>query len=179
MGPILIKTLSECDSDAQNAWIRSARKIFIETRGRTEFSSPEEEQAFEWRYFGIYASSPGFFHLALQNDRILGYLAGAPQTLPIHFELNPYLRAFEKEILGRFPAHLHMNLASSARGSGTGTLLMERFAKQMRQISSRGIHIVTAVGERNVAFYAKNRFQEVMRSSRGSATLLLMGRAPP
>ncbi|NDF15858.1 N-acetyltransferase [bacterium] len=179
MTSIILKTLDEAGSGERSTWIDGAREIFIETRGRNVFSSREEEQAFEWRYFGVYNTRPEWFFVALRGDSVLGYLAGTPETLPVHFELNPYLRAFEKEIRIRFPAHLHINLSATARGSGIGSLLVESFAKRLMQWSIPGIHIVTAAGERNAGFYQKNRFREIQRSARGTPTLLLMGRPLP
>lgn len=160
-----------------------ARSIFMETRGRTNFESPIEEEAFEWKYFGIYAACPEWFHLAISNNKVIGYLAGTPETLPTHFKLNPYLHLFKSEIQERFPAHLHINLSSVARGSGVGSELVARFKSQLLARAPdatsppaiKGIHIVTDVRNRNVSFYLKNQFVEIKQEPWRGTSLLLMG----
>jgi hypothetical protein len=185
MRSLAFKTLDECPGGSRDSWIEGARSVFMETRGRTVFPSRSEEEEFEWKYFGIYAATPKWFHIALSGDRVLGYLAGAPRTLSVHFELNPYLELFRPEIEARFPSHLHINLSAASRGLGLGSALLSRFFAQLVDSarspesppSVKGIHIVTGAGERNVDFYLKNQFHEIKRKPRGTATLLLMGRS--
>ncbi len=66
-----------------------------------------------------------------------------------------------REVLEKFPAHLHMNLDASARGSGTGRLLVERYAEDLAAIGVSGIHLYC--GEGPLAFYAKTGFRELDR----------------
>jgi GNAT superfamily N-acetyltransferase len=42
-----------------------------------------------------------------------------------------------------FPAHLHINVASSSRGLGIGRQLLEAFHQQLRSLRVKGVHLHT------------------------------------
>jgi GNAT superfamily N-acetyltransferase len=155
--------------------LEEARLIFEETAPPLTSLSPDAKKAFEHKYFGIYLETPGSFFLACDRKQVLGYLAGAPETLPLHFALNPYLEQFRAEIEDHFPAHLHLNLAAAARGAGLGSKLIDRYVRDLlrQQHGPSGVHVVTAKDAENVGFYLKNGFEK----TRVSGKLLLMGRS--
>jgi GNAT superfamily N-acetyltransferase len=68
---------------------------------------------------------------------------------------------FPREVWGRvhreFPAHLHMNLESGARGTGAGRALCESALERLRQAGVPGIHLLC--GDAPVGFYSKNGFE--------------------
>lgn len=66
-----------------------------------------------------------------------------------------------RAVLKKYPAHLHMNLHSSARGAGTGRLLVERFAADLASEGVHGIHLYC--GEKPLPFYLKAGFSEIDR----------------
>jgi GNAT superfamily N-acetyltransferase len=173
MKPTVV-TVSQIPESKSSSLLDQARSIFIETSKGYERLSDPERVSLERRYFGAYLDHPKTFYLALNEEKVMGYLAGAEKTLPLHFKLNPYLLNFKTEIENRFQAHLHLNLTRSARGQGLGSGLIEAFESELRKSrTARGFHIVTAKGAENVNFYLKNGLTEIQ--SRGN--LLLMGKA--
>lgn len=61
----------------------------------------------------------------------------------------------------KYPAHLHINLEKSARGTGTGRLLIERYVEDLSAVGVRGIHLYC--GDQPLPFYRKTGFSEVDR----------------
>lgn len=176
MGTPSLTRLSEVSSESLPPLLEGSRAVFIETRARNTFPSDSEEKAFEWKYFGIYATCPEWFYVAIHGGAVVGYLAGTPRTLPVHFELNSYLKAFEQPIMDGFPAHLHINLSKASRGLGIGTRMISRYIADLTTLQAKGVHIVTSSSDRNVSFYLKNHFVEIKREPHGSSQLLFMGR---
>ncbi|MBU6154524.1 MAG: hypothetical protein KGP28_09510 [Bdellovibrionales bacterium] len=169
-----ILTLDSISLVDRSARMEGARRIFEETAPTLASLPADARQAFQQKYFGIYLETPETFYLAVEHDLVLGYLAGAPQTLPLHFSLNPYLEQFRTEIQSRYPAHLHMNLTAAARGMGLGSRLISEFVKDLSMMrpAPSGIHIVTSRDAENVKFYLKNGFQKTNEAGK----LLLMAR---
>ncbi len=66
-----------------------------------------------------------------------------------------------REVLEKYPAHLHINLLPAARGTGTGRMLIERYAEDLRGIGVPGIHLYCGQGP--LEFYFKTGFTEVDR----------------
>ncbi len=159
--PLEILKLSSTPPSEQPALSAGARRIFEETAPSLLTLSAEDQLRFERKYFGIYLENPEWIFLAINSGQILGYLAGAPLTLPVHFSLNPYLERFRSEIEQDFPAHLHLNLTEGARGMGLGTKLISRFLSEVRTMDPFpcGVHIVTSPDSENVRFYLKNGFE--------------------
>lgn len=61
----------------------------------------------------------------------------------------------------RWPAHLHINLLSEARGTGLGSLLMNAWLEQLRQRAVPGCYLSTILeNKRAVTFFEKNGFQK-------------------
>jgi len=175
--PLVVTSLASVISESEtqgHSVTHAARKIFEETAMGFSSLDSQAQANLNHRYFGIYLETPDCVYFALEGKNVLGYLVGAPSTLEIHFRLSPYLEEFRQEIDLRFPAHLHLNLTQSARGKGVGSKLIQTFlADWQTRIEPRGVHIVTAAGDRNVGFYLRNGFREV--DQRGKR--LLMGRS--
>jgi len=173
MAPKILK-LDSIPLVDRSARMAGARRIFEETAPTLASLSVDARETFYRKYFGIYLETPEFFYLAVEQDFVLGYLAGAPQTLPLHFELNPYLENFRAEIEGHSPAHLHLNLTAAARGMGLGSSLISSFTRDLEQTSPipSGVHVVTSRDAENVRFYLKNGFEKIKEAG----SLLLMGK---
>jgi ribosomal protein S18 acetylase RimI-like enzyme len=61
----------------------------------------------------------------------------------------------------RWPAHLHINVASEARGTGAADGLMNRWLDRLRETGSRGCHLQTLVeNTRAVRFFERMGFVE-------------------
>ena len=67
-------------------------------------------------YLDCYADST---YVALEQERCQGYITICPNTKEDAFlwQQHPWLLDF-RECYQRFPAHLHINMAASARGKG-------------------------------------------------------------
>jgi ribosomal protein S18 acetylase RimI-like enzyme len=50
----------------------------------------------------------------------------------------------DAELLRRYPAHLHVNLTSAARGHGAGRLLMEALFAALARANIEGVHLETS-----------------------------------
>lgn len=152
-------------------------EIFFESSEKKEFASVEERVRFLVKYLGVYVQSyPDLCLIAIQNNKILGYCCGMPQTLPELYELVPHLEVFE-DLYEIYPSHLHINCHSSARGMGVGTLLITEFENMMREEGMPGVHIITSPGARNVNFYKKLHYTfEAKRNDKGT-DLLFLGKA--
>lgn len=60
------------------------------------------------------------------------------------------------------PAHLHLNLAQEARGSGMSRKLLEKFIEQCRTTNVKGIHLATRSDNRAAQkFFEKNGFRPI------------------
>jgi ribosomal protein S18 acetylase RimI-like enzyme len=58
------------------------------------------------------------------------------------------------DVIGEYPAHLHIDLLEQARGRGLGRALMERLLGDLRARGVRGVHMDVAVGNQNaIGFY--------------------------
>ena len=171
-----IHSLKSAPPEATQHWLTQARRIFFETAGNPSFASESDRARFQERYFDSYLITPDLFFLAIQDQKILGYLAGAKKTLDSHFDLNPYLSPFRQVIENTYPAHLHINLSATAQGGGIGSHLISTFESQLKSLCVTGVHIVTSISARNVSFYRKNHFNPIEQTEWNEKTLLLMGK---
>ena len=135
--------------------------VFFDASSVTSFASDGGRAQFRNRWLGRYLDhDPDFAYVAVMpNGDVAGYLAGAledPATAT-RFSDIAYFAGF-KHLTAEFPAHLHVNLAASARGFGVGSALVQRFIQDARRAGAPGVHVVTSQGARNVAFYARNGF---------------------
>lgn len=74
----------------------------------------------------------------------------------------------------RYPAHLHMNLLSTARGKGAGRQLINAFAKDLQERKITGIHLFC--GEEARKFYLKMGFTDIAQVEfRPHVNVYLMG----
>lgn len=133
--------------------------VFFAASSLKSFASEAARAQFRHRWFGRYLDhDPDFAYIAMTpGGDVAGYLVGAldDPALAARFSDIPYFADF-KHLTAKFPAHLHVNLAASARGFGVGTALVQRFIEDARRAGAPGVHVVTSQGARNVGFYVRN-----------------------
>ena len=67
--------------------------------------------------------------------------------------------------LGRYPSHLHVNLAAGLRGQGVGRRLIAEFCRRAARLASPGVHAHVSEGSpRAMAFFEGEGFLRAGRS---------------
>ncbi|MBL8564538.1 MAG: GNAT family N-acetyltransferase [Hyphomicrobiaceae bacterium] len=157
--------------------------IFYESSLTKTFPSDAVRAAFRERWLGRYLDfAPELFHLAFADravgdERVVGYLAGAlddPAQTERYRDIGYFPRL--SEWTARFPAHLHINVASSARSLGIGQALIERFVGDVAAAGLPGVHVVTGAMSRNVGFYRRNGFTSAHEFDWQGVPLVFLGR---
>lgn len=153
--------------------------IFFEASAVKSFAGPTERAAFHWLWLGRYlAEEPEHAFLAVAHVRgIVGYLVGSledPASREAFAGLG-YFRTFSS-LTARFPAHLHVNVASKVRGQRIGERLVAAFCAHCRAHGISGVHVVTGAGMRNVGFYARLGFREVASMDRHGGKVVMLAR---
>jgi GNAT superfamily N-acetyltransferase len=162
--------------------INSARAdmdaIFYETAPRAP-ADPTARATFYDLWLGQYLRhEPELAHVAVSHGRVIGYLVGChanPATSP-RFASLAYFQTFARAC-GLYPAHLHINLTTVARGSGTGARLIQACVADVAAARLPGVHVVTSAAARNVGFYARNGFIEIDGTDRSGGRVVLLGRS--
>lgn len=173
MSEIVIQNRPELSSTQ----LLQLKEIYFESSSRKTFASEEDKENFYGKYLGFYQKHfPEFFWVASSEQRVLGYVAGAPRTdLPSLYEIQPHLKTFQ-QFYQEFPAHLHINLHAEARGLGLGSKLLIELEKQFQQNGITGLHIMTGPDARNKNFYSRLGFDfEVTLEFQGNP-ILFMGK---
>ena len=144
--------------------------IFFESSNTKSFASDEARSVFRERWFGRYLRQyPEWVYVAMASDgTVAGYLVAA---LDEPSGIEAFTAAAEK-----FPAHLHINLASQFRSRGIGAELIEAFVSDAKRAGSRGAHVVTSADARNVRFYARVGFMPRARALINGSELVFLGR---
>lgn len=106
--------------------------LFLRTRFGSTYSKNSDVERFEKRFLGREKSPE--------------------ETYPIEVR---------ERLLREYPAHLHINLRSNARGLGAGRRLVEAFSQDLKIRNVPGIHV--HCGEKPVGFYLKIGFQEIAK----------------
>jgi GNAT superfamily N-acetyltransferase len=133
--------------------------IFFEASERRDHVSPEAQSAFRERWLGRYLRG-GSDVVLIAEDRagtVAGYLVGALENPAEQdrFADIDYFRGEFRALCGRYPAHLHVNLAPAFRSLGIGARLIAAFTARAAEAGAPGVHVVTARDARNVRFYAR------------------------
>ncbi len=153
--------------------------IFFATSTRKEFASLADRECFQhrWldRYFYRYRSV--CFYARDPDRRPIGYVVGCPvdpRRVPCFSDV-PYFQAFT-DLLDRYPAHLHVNVASNRQGEGIGRALVARAVEACRVEGASGVHVVTAADAGNQRFYESCGFSGVAMRPMEGRSLVLLGR---
>ena len=133
-----------------------------------------ERDDFFRRWTGYYLEHAAAYCLLYdEGGRVLGYLTGcdASRDAARLFDDLSYYAAFA-EFHDAYPAHLHVNVHPDARGRGVGAVLVENFATRV----GMAVHLVTAVGARNLRFYDRLGFATVAVRRVDGRDLVVLGR---
>lgn len=159
------------------AALRDIDGIFFESSSVRSFEGDAARVAFRDRWLGRYLDKlPEHAFLAECGGKVVGYIVGAAQADPM-FDDIPSTRIFA-DLLPRFPAHLHINVASEMRSAGVGSRLIEAFLAHLRRLGVMGVHLVTGEGSRNIGFYQSNGFRIEASRATGDRVLVFMARTP-
>lgn len=153
------------------------KDIFFESAAIKNFSSDKARDDFYYRWCGTYLEHwPTYCMVAVDEDRVVGYLVGCPDSTQALDVLTMPGYSIFSEYFGEFPAHLHMNVHASTRGSGIGKQLVDYFCQDLSRNKIHGVFIITAAMSRPTSFYMKNDFNYSYTKEYGSSALILMGK---
>lgn len=152
--------------------------IFFASSATQSFADDATRAAFRHRWLGRYlAHYPEWAFVALDRDgHVAGYVVGSivdPARTPLFDDIS-YFQALAP-LTARFPAQLHVNVSERARSMGLGARLVARFAEEAAQKGVPGVHVVTAHGMRNIAFYERIGFLERGPVSWNGRELVMLG----
>jgi ribosomal protein S18 acetylase RimI-like enzyme len=98
----------------------------------------------------------------------------APRTRDEHMIAlihQPPTQHTSREVVARYPSHLHIDLLPEAQGRGLGRAMMQRLLDALAAAGSPGVHLgVGRANENAIAFYLRLGFVEIVRSA-GALTL--------
>ncbi len=146
--------------------------IFWETSARREFSSTLEKEKFQQQYLDDYLTQ---IALVYETQTVAGYVVATLDTLGMREKWPLHLNLFE-DLYARYPAHLHINLASGLRGQGVGSQLLAALEKVLGEHKCTGVHLITSGAARNVSFYLQNDYSHKVERLWNDHPLLLLGK---
>jgi GNAT superfamily N-acetyltransferase len=152
-------------------------EVFFEAALKKAFADQAERDAFRERWLGRYLEhDPRWAYLALDGDRVAGYLVGSAED-PAKAERFGDIAVPEfARFTGDYPAHLHVNLGPDYRNQGLGGRLIAAFAADLARAGVPGVHVITGLSARNVAFYQRHALVELARAKLGLHEIILLGR---
>jgi GNAT superfamily N-acetyltransferase len=110
-------------------------------------------------------------------DRVAGFLVGSlddPARTPRFGDIG-YFSTFA-DLTGRYPAHLHVNVAQQWRSKGVGGVLVEAFVACARAGHVPGVHVVTGSASRNRLFYSRAGFRAAATTTWNGRDLVFLAR---
>lgn len=131
--------------------------IFYLTSEVKSFPTSEFKEKFIYNYLLYYFDHfPKYCFACLEDGQVLGYIVSAPESLYAIENFSYY--AYFLPFLGKYPAHLHINCHPSSQGKGVGGKLWQKLKGELQEDQITGLHIITALGAKNIDFYKKNDF---------------------
>ena len=153
--------------------------IFFEASLTKIFENDDVRSAFRARWFGRFLDLwPELAYVAIGVDgKLIGYIVGshADPARDGRFSDIGYYRQLA-DLTQRYPAHLHINLASDARNHGVGSSLVAAFARDAHEAGLGGVHLVTGRDSRNRSFYARNGFDVLAELDWGGTPIVMLGK---
>jgi GNAT superfamily N-acetyltransferase len=153
--------------------------IFFTSSSTQTFADDRAKAAFRETWLGRYLERWSDLALvAIAGHEPVGYVIGAhedPATIA-SMASDALVSAFA-EHSRRFPAHLHINLAPSARNRGIGGRLIERFVSRAALERVPGVHVLTSRASPNVSFYRRHGFLERASQAAASGDVVFLARA--
>ncbi|MCB0349709.1 MAG: GNAT family N-acetyltransferase [Bdellovibrionales bacterium] len=174
-----LEILSYTQNKAQR--LQDLENIFFSNAQASIENEPERKSLFN-KYAKPYIEhwpDDVFFACDLNTNKTMGYLIGCRDSLKAEPILSPLLGSYDlfADQFEKFPAHLHMNTHPEFHSQGVGTFLVQEYIIELKKSGCKGVHIVTAPGLRNVAFYTKNKFTHTINRDYKTHKLLFMGRS--
>ncbi|MGL4397281.1 MAG: GNAT family N-acetyltransferase [Hyphomicrobium sp.] len=158
---------------------RGIDSIFFDASNTKSFADDHARALFRERWLGRYLDHyADFAFLAMTHTGdIAGYIVGAANdpACDARFSDIAYFQSFA-HLTARYPAHLHINLARDYRGQGIGQQLIAAFIDAVHARGAPGVHVVTSLGARNIAFYGRNGFHEAGRISHATGVNVFLAR---
>lgn len=175
----LFKKLSDYSESELERVHFQLRDIFFLSSSVQSFENVERRERFYNRWLGHYLTHFSDFTWCAQSGpegAVLAYLTVCPNTVDFLrvFDLES-LKVFQK-FYQDFPAHLHMNTHPTARGQGLGAKLIALAESELALREIPGLHLITGLGERNVAFYERVGFKVYSEQEFSGVCYLLMGK---
>lgn len=161
-------------------------KICLET-STDILATKKDREIFTFKWVINYLQNyPRYCFVSVEGDDILGYIVSTPDTEKQeerYKEQSNRKIKYSREVLGHilldYPAHLHINLTSKARGKGVGSMLIKYMENNLISNGVTGVHLgVMSDKESAIGFYKKNGFKvlkkQILDSDMGS--VLFMGK---
>lgn len=181
--PIEIVPYRSFRSDALTRVDLAIDEIFFRASSVQTFVDEVHRDAFRWFWLGRYLiEEPDEAFVAISSgtggDKVVcGYIVGslADPATRTEFDDLGYFRTFASAT-AKYPAHLHVNVASGMRSHGVGARLVQTFAGHAATCGVSGVHIVTGAGMRNVRFYERLGFTKVGVAPHKGGEVVMLGR---
>lgn len=158
----MITRLTGLSAPRRRAALAGLERIFFDASVRKSFPDAAARAAFLETWTGWYLrEAPDDVMLWLDDDgAVIGYLTGCRDSAGAA-ELFRIIPAYDRfaDLFDAFPAHLHVNVDAAHRGRGVGAALVKAFREEV----GTGVHIVTGVEARNIAFYSRLGFVTLTR----------------
>lgn len=153
--------------------------IFFDASATQSFPDAATKAAFRERWLGRFLTAfrDGTFVAVDGAGTVVGYVIGAvgdPAQDP-RFADIAYFKDLAS-LTAQYPAHLHINLAGSARNRGIGGRLIAAFCDHARQRGAAGVHVVTSKASRNRSFYARQGFVLLATLGDPGREIVMLGR---
>ena len=162
---------------APGLW-RAVEEIFFLSAARQGFATAQDRREFLVRWTGYYheCEPEGVFLGISKDGRVAGYLTGCADSKGASrlYRDIPHYRLFE-DCFEAYPAHFHVNCHPDFRNRGIGTQLVGAYQAQCARAGLPGVHVVTAPGSPNVAFYRRCGLDFAVERSWQGRQLLFLG----
>ncbi len=174
----MIKRLNDYSPAKKREIISEVREIFFLSTSKKEFESDKHRDHFFKIWCGDYVDhfEDQFFIFEDENQNVGGYLSACFDSQKAMNKLNVPKYDVFSDLFSSFPAHLHINFHPRMRGLGCGSVLVGYVEKVLIQNNILGFHLVTSPDAKNVSFYKRLGFEEIIDRKIGDYTLRFMGK---
>lgn len=162
MSPVSVRRALASD------WVEVERLCGL-TGGQGEPVAEEERAAFVRHWIAPYKElRPQWTFVALEGERLVGYLTGCPDSLAFERERRrvydppPDSREFfpaavRLKLWNEHPAHFQLGVAADARRRGVGAALVRAFYAELRKARVPSAHLFC--GTSSLAFFERMAFR--------------------
>ena len=152
-------------------------EVFFGAALRKTFADQDERDAFRERWLGRYLEhDPQWAYLALDGETVAGYLVGSIDDPAKTSRFSDIAVPEFAKFTAKYPAHLHVNLGPAYRNQGIGGRLIAAFIADLEHDKAPGLHVITGLSARNVAFYQRHGLNELAQAKLGDHEVILLGK---